>query len=180
MPRMPPQALVVYFLIAVLSNALLAALDRLRLLASAAWLGDLTNALCLSGQGIRYAARGSSGRSTGCCEGVLQLLMPFVKKGLIEGVYGSSAEEVPFSEALQKTIEKMGVWVSEAEPHEAAFSTSPYIVWEQIITSFCTGRAYRWTWAEGLQLLGSAFVQQVSPFQVKCDLRPASQKNKTF
>ena len=43
--HMPPQALVVYPPIAILANALLAALNGLRLLAPAALLGDLANAL---------------------------------------------------------------------------------------------------------------------------------------
>ena len=40
--------------------------------------------------------------------------MPFVRKGLIEGVYGSSAWEVPPSEALhwQAKMEKIGVWLA--------------------------------------------------------------------
>ena len=56
---------------------------------------------------------------------LLQLLVPFVRKGLIEGVYESSAGEVPPSGALQEMIAKMGVWVSEAEPQEAALSPLP-------------------------------------------------------
>jgi hypothetical protein len=50
----------------------------------------------------------------------LRLLVPFVKKGLIEGAYGSGAMNVPPSGVLQEMIEKMGVLVSEAETKEAA------------------------------------------------------------
>ena len=124
--HMPPQALVVYPSIAVLANALLAALNRLRLLAPAALLGELANALDASlvkAFGTLLEAPRSEAR--GAATAFLQLLVPFVRKGLIEGVYGSSAGEVPPSEALQEMIEKMGVWVSEAEPQEAASSPLP-------------------------------------------------------
>ena len=77
--------------------------------------------------------------------------MPFVRKGLIDGVYGSSAGEVPPREALQKMIEKMGVWVSEVGPHEAELSPlSPTSYGRKTlsITVFFPGRTYRWAWAE--------------------------------
>jgi hypothetical protein len=47
--------------------------------------------------------------------------MPFVRRGLIEGVYRSDISEVPPGEVLQEMLEKIGSWVDEAEPP----STSP-------------------------------------------------------
>ena len=121
--RSPPQALVVCPPIAVLANALLAALNRLRLLAPAALLGELANALDASlVKAFGTLLEAPRAEARGAATAFLQLLVPFVRKGLIEGVYGSSAEEVPPSEALQEMIAKMGVWVSGAEPQEAALS----------------------------------------------------------
>ena len=68
----------------------------------------------------------SEAEARGAPTAFLHLLVPFVRKGLIEGVYGSSAGEVPPSEALQKMIEKMGVGVSEVEPKEAVLSPLPH------------------------------------------------------
>jgi len=122
--HMPPQALVVYPPIAVLANALLAALNGLRLLAPAALLGDLANALdgsLAKASGTLLSAPRVEAR--GAATAFLRLLVPFVRKGLIEGVYGSSVGDVPPSEALQEMMEKMSVWVSEAETkREAALS----------------------------------------------------------
>ena len=95
--------------------------------------------------------------------------MPFVRKGLIDGVYGFSAWEVLPSWALQEMMEKMGVWVSEAEPPASGssiISTSPYIVLAPIITIYFPGRTYRWAWAEGLVRV-SVGHGLLRPFQVK-------------
>jgi hypothetical protein len=48
-----------------------------------------------------------------------------VRKGLIEGVYGSSVGDVPPSEELQEKVEKMTVWIDEAESKEATSSPVP-------------------------------------------------------
>lgn len=50
----------------------------------------------------------SSGESTRC-DGVFAVVVPFVRKGLIEGVYGSSVRDVPRSEALQEMMEKLSM-----------------------------------------------------------------------
>jgi hypothetical protein len=118
--HMPPQALVVYPPVAVLTNGLLAALNGLRLLAPAALLGDLANVLDASlakASGTLLEAPRVDAR--GAATAFLRLLVPFVRKGLIEGVYGSSVGDVPPSEALQEMMEKMSVWISEAETKEA-------------------------------------------------------------
>ena len=57
--------------------------------------------------------------------------MPFVRKGIkgLIDLYGSSAGDVPPSEALQETIEKVGVggWVSEAEPQASGLRKQHYL-----------------------------------------------------
>lgn len=121
--HMPPQALVVYPPIATLTNALLAALNGLRLLAPVALLGDLADALDASlarAFGTLLDAPWVDARDAATA--FLRLLVPFVRKGLIEGVYGSSVGDVPPSEALQEMVEKVTVWVNEAEGKEAASS----------------------------------------------------------
>jgi len=62
---------------------------------------------------------------TGCGDGVFAAVGAVCEKGLIEGVYGSSVGDVPPSEELQEMVEKMTVWVSEAESKEAALSPLP-------------------------------------------------------
>ncbi len=107
---LPPQALVVYPPIAILANALLAALNGFRLLAPAALLGDLAKALDTSlakAFGTLFEAPRVEAR--GAATAFLRLFVPFVRKGLIEGVYGSNIGDVPPSEALQEMVEKMGV-----------------------------------------------------------------------
>ena len=92
----------------------------------AALLRELANALdasLIKAFGTLLEAPPAEAR--GAVTALLQLLVPFVRKGLIEGVYESSAGEVPPSGALQEMIAKMGVWVSEAEPQEAALSPLP-------------------------------------------------------
>ncbi|KAH9991099.1 Dor1-like family-domain-containing protein [Russula vinacea] len=119
--HMPPQALVVYPPIAMLANALLAALNGLRLLAPVALLSDLAKALDVSlSKAFDTLLEAPRDEARGAATAFLRLLVPFVRKGLIEGVYGSSVVNVPPSEALQEMIEKMRVWVSEAETKEAA------------------------------------------------------------
>ena len=79
--HMPPQALVVYPPIVVLANALLATLNRLRLLAPAALLGELANALDASlvkAFGMLLEAPRAEAR--GAATALLQLLVPFVRK----------------------------------------------------------------------------------------------------
>lgn len=120
--HMPPQALVVYPPVAVLANALLAALNGLRLLAPVALLGDLASALdaaLAKAAGTLLEAPREEAR--GAANAFLRLLMPFVRRGLIEGVYRSDISEVPPGEVLQEMLEKIGSWVDEAEPP----STSP-------------------------------------------------------
>jgi hypothetical protein len=100
--HMPPQAPVVYPLIAVLVNALLAASNGLWLLAPAALLGDLANALDASlAKAFGTLLEAPRVEARGAATAFLRLLVPFVRKGLIEGVYGSSVD-VPPSEALQE------------------------------------------------------------------------------
>jgi hypothetical protein len=114
--HVPPQALVVYPPVAVLANALLAALNGLRLLAPVALLGDLATALDASlakAAGTLLEAPREDARGAG--KAFVRLLVPFVRKGLIEGVYGCNIADVPPSEALQEMVEKIGSWVDEAE-----------------------------------------------------------------
>jgi len=107
--HVPPQALVVYPPVAVLANALLAALNGLRLLAPVALLGDLANALDASlarAAGALLEAPREEAR--GAAKAFVRLLVPFVRRGLIEGVYGSDLGDVPPNEALREMMEKMG------------------------------------------------------------------------
>ncbi len=121
--HLPPQALVVYPPITILANALLAALNGLRLLAPAALLGDLADALDASlAKAFGMLLEAPRVEVRGAATASWQLLVPFVRKGLIEGVYGSSVGDVPPSEALQEMVEKMNVWVNETESKEAALS----------------------------------------------------------
>ena len=102
-------------------------LATVRVLSPTAWLGEPAKALdesLVKAFGTLLEAPRAEAR--GAAKAFLQPLVSFVRKGLIEGVYGSSAGEVPPSEALQKVIEKMGVWVSEVEPKEAALSPLPH------------------------------------------------------
>ena len=119
----PPQALVVYPPIVALANALLAALNGLRLLAPAALLGDLTNMLDASLVKACRMLLEDFWEAQGAAAAFLWLLVPLVRKGLIESVHGS--RDVPPSEALQEMMEKMGAWVNEAETQEAALSPLP-------------------------------------------------------
>ncbi|KAN0109625.1 Dor1 domain containing protein [Russula decolorans] len=124
--HMPPQALAVYPPIAMLANALLAALNGLRLLAPVALLGDLANALDASlAKALGTLLEAPRVEARDAATAFLRLLVPFVRKGLIEGVYGSSVGDVPPSEELQEIVEKMTVWVNEAESKEAALSPLP-------------------------------------------------------
>ncbi|KAF8492958.1 Dor1-domain-containing protein [Russula emetica] len=89
--HMPPQALAVYPPIAILANALLAALNGLRLLAPVALLGDLANALDASlAKAFGTLLEAPRVEAREAATAFLRLLVPFVRKGLIEGVYGSS------------------------------------------------------------------------------------------
>jgi len=124
---MPPQALVVCPAIAVLANTL-AALNGLSLLAPAALLGDLANALDASlAKAFGTLLEAPRVEARGAATAFWKLLVPFVRKGLIEGVYGSSVGDVPPSEALREMVEKMDVWVNETESKEAALTPlNPY------------------------------------------------------
>ncbi|KAH9971002.1 Dor1-like family-domain-containing protein [Lactifluus volemus] len=112
--HVPPQALVVYPPIAVLANALLAALNGLRLLAPAALLHDLAHALDAS---LARACRTllevpNPEQARGAAKVFARDLVPFVRKGLIEGVYGGpSLVDVPPIEELQEMMEKINGWV---------------------------------------------------------------------
>ncbi len=114
--HIPPQVLVVYPPIAILANALLTALNGLRLLAPAALLGDLAKALDASlakAFGTPRCSKHPRVEARRAATVFLLLLMPFVRKGLIEGVDGSSVGEAPPSEALREMaremVEKMSV-----------------------------------------------------------------------
>jgi len=120
--HMPPQALVVYAPVAVLANALLAALNGLRLLAPVALLGDLASALDASlakAAGTLLEAPPEEAR--GAAKAFVRLLVPFMRRGLIEGVYGSDISNVPPSEALQDMIQRLGSWVDEVEVKEPSY-----------------------------------------------------------
>ena len=124
--HMPPQALAVYPPIAILANALLAALNGLRLLAPVALLGDLANALDNSlAKALGTLLEAPRVEARDAAAAFLRLLVPFVRKGLIEGVYGSSVGDVPPGGEFQEMLEKMTVWVNEAERKEAALSPLP-------------------------------------------------------
>jgi len=87
MLHMPPQALAVYPPIAIL-----AALNGFRLLAPVALLGDLANVLDAS-LAKAFGTLLEAPRLE-ALEAATALLVPFVRKGLIEGVYGSSVGDV--------------------------------------------------------------------------------------
>jgi len=54
---------------------------------------------------------------------LLRLLVPLVRRGLIEGVYGSDISDVPPSKGSQEMIEKVGLRVDEAGSKELAASS---------------------------------------------------------
>ncbi|KAI0290617.1 Dor1-like family-domain-containing protein [Russula brevipes] len=113
--HMPPQALVVYPPVAVLANALLAALNGLRLLAPASLLCDLANALDGSlAKAFGTLLEAPREEARGATKAFVRLLVPFVRRGLIEGVYGRSVDDVPPSEELRRVMERMDVGDSEA------------------------------------------------------------------
>jgi hypothetical protein len=85
---MPPQALVVYTPVAVLANGLLAALNGLRLLVLVSLVGDLASAL----DGSLAKAAGTVleaplKEARGAAKAFVRLLVPYVRRGLIEGVH---------------------------------------------------------------------------------------------
>ncbi|KAI9509139.1 Dor1-domain-containing protein [Russula earlei] len=92
--HIPPQALAVYPPVAVFANALLVALNGLRLLAPAALLGDLANSLDASlAKAIDRLLDAPRVEATGAARAFVRLLVPFLRRGLIEGVYGYSIED---------------------------------------------------------------------------------------
>jgi conserved oligomeric Golgi complex subunit 8 len=124
--HMPPQALVVYPPVAVFANALLAALNGLRLLAPVALLGDLASALDAAlAKGAGTLLEAPREEALGAAKAFLKLLVPFVRRGLIEGVYGSDICDVPPSEALQELLEKIGSWVDSGDAKEPPRSPLP-------------------------------------------------------
>jgi hypothetical protein len=125
--HMPPQALVVYPPVATLANALLAALNGLRLLAPVALLRDLARALdaALVVAAGTLLLEAPKEEARGAAEAFVRLLVPFVRRGLIEGVYGSNIGDVPPSEALQDVIQRMGSWVDQVEVKEPEESSHP-------------------------------------------------------
>ncbi|KAH9166703.1 Dor1-domain-containing protein [Lactarius sanguifluus] len=111
--QMPPQALVAYPPIAVFANALLAALNGLRLLAPVALLKDLVMALDGAlAQACRVLLDAPREEAHEAATAFVRLLVPFVRRGLIEGVYGSSEGGVMPSEELQGVMEEVNVWIS--------------------------------------------------------------------
>ena len=124
--HMPPQALVVYTPVAVLANALLAALNGLRLLAPVALLGDLASTLDASlAKAAGTLLEAPREEAQGAAKAFVRLLVPFVRRGLIEGVYGSDISKVPPSEALQDMIQRIGSWVYGAEAKGLEESSHP-------------------------------------------------------
>ena len=86
--HMPPQALVVYTPVAVFGNVLLTALNGLRLFAPVSLLYDLGSAL----DGSLAKAAGTllgapREEAQGAAKAFVRLLVLFVRRGLIEGVY---------------------------------------------------------------------------------------------
>ncbi len=112
--QMPPQALVVYPPVAVFANAMLAALNGLRLLAPVALLNDLVRAL---GGALAQACHtlfdAPREEAREAATAFVQLLVPFVRRGLIEGVYESSEGDVMPSEELQDVLGEVNVWISK-------------------------------------------------------------------
>ena len=124
--HVPPHALVVYPPVAVLANALLATLNGLRLLAPAALLHDLAHALDAAlAKACHTLLEAPREQARGAATAFARDLVPFVRKGLVEGVYGSSLADVPPNEELREMMEKVNVWVGEAEATEVALSPHP-------------------------------------------------------
>jgi conserved oligomeric Golgi complex subunit 8 len=122
--HVPPQVLAVHPPVAVLANALLGALNGLRLLAPAALLHDLAHALDVAlARACRALLEAPAPAQEQQARGAAAVvfahhLVPFVRKGLIEGVYGHSLADVPPSEELQEMMEKLSVLVGEVEAKE--------------------------------------------------------------
>ena len=111
--QMPPQALVAYPPVAVFANALLAALKGLRLLAPVALLNDLVHALDGAlANACRTLLEAPREEAREAARAFVQLLIPFVRRGLIEGVYGSSEGDVVPGEELQGAMEDVNAWIS--------------------------------------------------------------------
>ncbi|KAI9459187.1 Dor1-domain-containing protein [Lactarius psammicola] len=112
--QMPPQALVTYPPVAVFANAILAALNGLRLLAPVALLNDLVQALDSAlAQACRALLDAPSEEAHEAATAFVGLLVPFLRRGLIEGVYGSSEGDVMPSEGLQGVMEEVNVWITD-------------------------------------------------------------------
>jgi len=119
--QMPPQALVAYPPVTVFANALLAALNGLRLLAPVALLNDLVRTLDGAlAQACRTLLDAPREEAREAATAFVQLLVPFVRRGLIEGVYGSREGDVMSSEELQGVMEEVNLWISKAEINEVA------------------------------------------------------------
>ena len=119
--KMPPQALVAYPPIALFANALLAALNGLRLLAPVALLNDLVRALDGSlAQACRTLLDAPREEARDAATAFVQLLVPFVRRGLIEGVYGSSEGVIMPSEELHGVMEEVNEWIGKSKEIEVA------------------------------------------------------------
>jgi hypothetical protein len=73
-------------------------------------LGDLASAL----DGSLAKAAGTlldapREEARGAAKAFVRLLVPFVRRGFIEGVYGSDISDVPPGEALQDMIQRIGL-----------------------------------------------------------------------
>ncbi|KAH9017017.1 Dor1-like family-domain-containing protein [Lactarius hengduanensis] len=94
--QIPPQALVAYPPVAVFANALLAALNGLRLLAPVALLKDLVRALDGAlAQACRVLLDAPREEAHEAATAFVRLLVPFVRRGLIEGFHQSNVKVHP-------------------------------------------------------------------------------------
>ncbi|KAI0262301.1 Dor1-like family-domain-containing protein, partial [Gloeopeniophorella convolvens] len=110
--HVPPPALVVHPPVALFANALLAALNGLRLLAPAALLHDLARALDAALASAGRALLGvSRDEARGAATAFVRILVPFVRRALVEGVYGTQVDDVPPSEELQGVLEELEAWL---------------------------------------------------------------------
>jgi hypothetical protein len=101
---------------------LLAGLNGLRLLAPVTLLGDLASALdvALAAKVAGTLLDAPREEALRAAKASLRPLVPLVRRGLIEGVYGFDICDAPPSEALQEMLEKIGSesWVDSADAKE--------------------------------------------------------------
>ncbi|KAL1749214.1 Dor1-like family-domain-containing protein [Schizophyllum fasciatum] len=118
-PHVPPSGLASYPPLATLANALLTALNSLRLLAPVEVLPELRLALDgalveAGGALVGYVGTAVGGKEREASlrggEMFFEVLVPYVRRALVEGVYGSKVDEGDVDEALTAVVRDWEAW----------------------------------------------------------------------